>query len=97
VSGHAAADPAIPAMKSRRRIAFPMAQDHTKSGIQLRPSKQERASSETGGRCGNVRRTIPSQPRSESGHQLPLRANADRVRYAPYQRILSQAVEMTES
>jgi hypothetical protein len=30
-------------------------------------SKQERTSSETGERCGNVRRTIPSQLRSESG------------------------------
>jgi hypothetical protein len=35
-------------MKLRRRIAFPDAQDHAKCGFQLRPSEQEKATSEMG-------------------------------------------------
>ena len=37
-------------------------------GFQLRPSKQESAPSETGRRCGNVRRRNPERPRSGWGH-----------------------------
>jgi hypothetical protein len=47
-SGHATVDPAIPVMKSRRRIAFPRLGEHTKGGVQLRPSEQEIATSEMG-------------------------------------------------
>jgi hypothetical protein len=41
-------------------------------GFQLRPSKQESAPSETGRRCGNVRRRNPERPRSGWGHFSPL-------------------------
>jgi hypothetical protein len=34
--GQAAAEPTIPLIKLRRRIAFPKAQDHAKVGLQLR-------------------------------------------------------------
>jgi hypothetical protein len=40
-NGHTAADPAIPVMKLRRRIAYP-------SGLQFRPSEQEIPTSEMG-------------------------------------------------
>jgi hypothetical protein len=59
-------------------LPSPVSQDHT--GIQLRPSKQENVPSETGGRCGNVRRTIPIQPRSGSGQQAALSARSRQVR-----------------
>jgi hypothetical protein len=40
---------------------------HAKSGFQRSPSKQESKPSKTGARCGNVRRTNPERPMSESG------------------------------
>jgi hypothetical protein len=48
VRGHATANPAIPAMKSRRRIAFPKLGTTLHLGFQLRPSKQEFATSDMG-------------------------------------------------
>jgi hypothetical protein len=45
---------------------------HAKFGFQLSPSKQESAPSETGERCGNVRRTNPMWPMSESGQKPKL-------------------------
>jgi hypothetical protein len=45
-SGHAAAVPAIPVMKSRRRICLPQARDHAIFGFQLRSSKQKFATRE---------------------------------------------------
>ena len=47
-SGHAAVAPTIPLMNSRRRIAFPKAQDHAKFGLQFRRSIQEIATGEIG-------------------------------------------------
>src|ERR1051326_457305 len=40
-SGHAAVDPATPAMNSRRRIAFPKVQDHTNRAVQLREQSRK--------------------------------------------------------
>jgi hypothetical protein len=62
-SGHAAATLKT-LMNSRRFIACP----GMRKGWQLRPSKQESSVRETGGRCGNVRRTTLSSaqvPRQE--------------------------------
>jgi hypothetical protein len=47
-NGNAAADPAIPAIKSRRRIAFLRLGTMPKLAFQLRPSKQEFATSDMG-------------------------------------------------
>jgi hypothetical protein len=43
--------------------------NYAKIGSQLRPSKQERTSNETSGRCGNVRRSNSERPRSGWGQQ----------------------------
>src|ERR1700693_2389907 len=50
-------------------------------GFQLRPLKKESAPSETGRRCGNVRRRNPERPRSGWGHfrALPHRNIIGRV------------------
>jgi hypothetical protein len=69
-------------MKSRRRIALPVAQNdeirHT-----TRPSKQESTSSETGGRCGNVRCRNPERVcRSRQKTATALLGTAD-LRFRP--------------
>jgi hypothetical protein len=82
-SGQAAAEPTIPSTKSRRRIAFPKAQDHADCGFQrsdysrdLRPAKW---GSEVISRSSNSQRLMSALGHSRPSHFVPVLNN---VRYA---------------
>jgi len=81
-SGHAVAVPAITLMKSRRRIAVPRAKDRANVGLLQSRSNQETATGGIGALV-SLRSSNPEPPKTGMGHQLPLGANAERVRYDP--------------
>jgi Biotin-requiring enzyme len=59
-SGHANADPAIPATRAHRRIAFPRIGTASNFCVQLRPSKQESPTDEMGSTSAMCTAKIPS-------------------------------------